>query len=588
MGRVRDAVTEYKTREREREREREADGETGWSSGEEESTTSSVGADAALAFLQLERGFDETGVGPGGAFDPEDLDALADKEAESVRRERGGGRESESERGTASTTTGEAASSATPVLSDAGTDSAALQSLLETHQVHPSQYTGTGTDPHLSKIARNASWHVRKLTRVKDLLVPSGPQGGPRDATFNLVNCIVGAGMLGLPITFVWSGYILQSAIILGVAVAMYGTGVLLIDAARATGRSSMEEVAKVSLGRYGGKLVDFLIAIGNFFALIAYCQLLADFAVELITIISGATVNRAYTLVGVTLLFPYPLSLMPNLNSLRFTSFLSVLGMVAFGIFLIVEVLRVALSADKSLGPGIIPFTFADGGFLKGLPIVVFATGCHPSLLPIYTEQREEFKATFTTKSMRPAFCFAAILYLIAGLCGYLLFGENTADSILVNFEGRGGYLIPIFGIFTLIISTTYPLVAFVARVAIENIVWGDKAEIKEKRGWFIQTWLYVLAVGVALATDDISIILSLGGALSTSLLALALPGIVFLTEVHGYTLPWIGTRSSRPRVPLATALSDPKSYLALAAVVGGIMLAITGTASSLATIST
>jgi len=522
------------------------------------------------AFRQLERGFDDTGVGPGGAFDPEDLDALADREELATMPER----------------QNDARTELPEPVSEAGGESAALQTLLTTHQVHPSQYAGTGAEPHLSKIARSASWHVRKLTRVKDLLVPSGPQGGPRDATFNLVNCIVGAGMLGLPVTFVWSGFILQSIIIVGVAAAMYGTATLLLDAARASNRSSFEEIAKLSLGRYGGRLVDVLVAIGNFFALIAYCQLLADFAVELITIFTGSSVNRSYTLVGITLIFPYPLSLMPNLNSLRFTSFLSVLGMLVFGIFLIVEVLRVVVSSSASLGPGLIPFTFSDGGFLKGLPIVVFATGCHPSLLPIYTEQREEHKPTFAQKSMRPAFLFAAVLYLVAGLCGYLLYGANTAPSILVNFEGRGGYLVPIFAIFTLIIATTYPLVAFVARVAIENIVWGDKEEIKEKRGWFIQTWLYVLAVGVALSTDDISVILSLGGALSTSLLALTLPGIVFLTEVHGYTVPWIGTKSSRPKVPLSTALTNPKSYLALAAVVAGILLAVTGTASSLATV--
>jgi amino acid permease len=542
-------------------------------SGSSQSSHLALARDAALAFRELERGFDGTGVGPGGAFDPEDLDALADKEAQTrLRAERERDEDVE----------------APQPLSEAGADSAALQSLLETHQMHPSQYEATGTEPHLSKIARSTSWHVRKLTQVKDLLVPSGPQGGPHDAIFNLVNCIVGAGMLGLPITFVWSGYVLQSAIIVGVVAAMYGTAVLLLDAARATGRSSMEDIAKVSLGRYGGAGVDFLIAMGNFFALIAYCQLLADFSVELLTIITGSdSINRATTLIGITLIFPYPLSLMPNLNSLRFTSFLSVLGMVAFGIFLLVEILRVVFSSSLSLGPGIVPITFNGGGFLKGLPIVVFACGCHPSLLPIYTEQREEFKPTFAQKSMRPAFTFAAVMYLVAGVCGYLLFGEETADSILVNFEGRGGALIPIFAIFTIIIGTTYPLLAFVARVAIENLAWGDKEEIKAKRGWFIETWLYVLAVGVALATDDISMILSLGGALSTSLLALTLPGIVFLTEVHGYTLPWIGTKSARPRVPLCVALSDPKSYLAFGAIIAGILLAIGGATSSIVSVA-
>jgi amino acid permease len=361
----------------------------------------------------------------------------------------------------------------------------------------------------------------------------------------------------------------------------MYGTAVLLVDTARATGRSSLEDLARASLGRYGGPAVDFLVALGNFFTLIVYCQLLADFTVELLSLLMDSPdISRPPALIVVTLLLPYPLSLLSNLNSLRFTSFISVLALTSFTLFLLVQVVRVAASPSLSLGPGITPVTLTKATFLQAIPILIFSTSCHTSLLPIFAEQRDSFSVSTVRTAVRTAYTFIALIFLSVSLSGYLLFGVELSDSLLENFEGQGGLLIPIFLIFSLIVATAFPLVSFVARVALEGLVWGEREREREVRGWFIASLLYVGAVSVALVIEDTSLTLSLGGTLSTSLLSLSLPGLVYLTLVDGHTLPWM-TPSPSPPLSLSLSLRRPKSLLAAGSVVAGVLVAVTGTLS-------
>lgn len=61
----------------------------------------------------------------------------------------------------------------------------------------------TGLAPHLSRIV-NGPFHLNKYAKMKDMIVPSGPNASVNDSFFNLTNTIIGAGILTIPLTYKW------------------------------------------------------------------------------------------------------------------------------------------------------------------------------------------------------------------------------------------------------------------------------------------------------------------------------------------------------------------------------------------------
>jgi amino acid permease len=101
------------------------------------------------------------------------------------------------------------------------------------------------------------------------------------------------------------------------------------------------EDVALKALGSSGALIVDVITIVGNFLYLVAYLIVLGDFGVQLMSyFMHDAESQRMYIIIVLGALGCYPLSLLPSINSLRFTS---VLALVATIFFMGVVVAKVA-----------------------------------------------------------------------------------------------------------------------------------------------------------------------------------------------------------------------------------------------------
>lgn len=83
---------------------------------------------------------------------------------------------------------------------------AALAVALRDVGAAPLSPTGAGVHAPLSSIVRAPFFHLSKWLGAKDVVVPSGPQASFAASVFNLVNSIVGGGILALPATMSWAG----------------------------------------------------------------------------------------------------------------------------------------------------------------------------------------------------------------------------------------------------------------------------------------------------------------------------------------------------------------------------------------------
>ena len=93
----------------------------------------------------------------------------------------------------------------------------------------------------------------------------------------NLVNCLLGAGVLGYPFCFRSCGSVLASCIMLVSLAACRFSYQLLLYCSQLSTRRSYEEMAEQALGPNGRKIIEICTAALNMGALVAYLNILAD-----------------------------------------------------------------------------------------------------------------------------------------------------------------------------------------------------------------------------------------------------------------------------------------------------------------------
>jgi len=382
-----------------------------------------------------------------------------------------------------------------------------------------------GVRPSFSSIVSAPFFHLNKWLGAKDVVVPSGPQASFAASVFNLVNSIIGAGVLALPATLSWAGLAVVCVALPLVALLMFVACAMLLSAAEHVDGVSYEFLAKSAFGHYGSRFVDVIIAVSSFLTLAAFLVLLGDFGSEVYRLAFGSLPNRVYVIITIGLVVCFPLSLLPSLNALRFAS---VIGVLSVLLFVAVLVYLYADGFATAPEPTLVRFD----GFFRAFPVMLFAFSCETTLFPIVAEMRANVRPQ-ARRVVAVSFGIAFTVYFLAAVIGYLLFGNDVFDNVILSIaQVPGSPIVPVLIAFAFNISTSYPLLAFAARLAITNVFWHDHRIVTE-RGWFIATWLFVLAAFLAASGVSLGFVLSLTGSIASSLLTLILPGLIFVRLV-------------------------------------------------------
>lgn len=96
-------------------------------------------------------------------------------------------------------------------------------------------------------------------------------------STLNMVNCILGAGVLGYPYCFKSCGILLTTLIVVASIVAVRFSYSLLLYCMQISNKRTYEELAEQAVGRVGRQLVELCTAAINLGCIVAYLNILAD-----------------------------------------------------------------------------------------------------------------------------------------------------------------------------------------------------------------------------------------------------------------------------------------------------------------------
>jgi len=293
-------------------------------------------------------------------------------------------------------------------------------------------------------------------------------------SVINLVNTIVGAGVLAMPLAMSHMG------ITLGVVVIMWsgitaGFGLYLqTRCARYLERGSASFFALSQITYPNAAvLFDAAIAIKCFGVGVSYLIIIGDLMPGVIKGFGNYfdhvpfLVDRHFWVTGFMLIV-IPLSFLRRLDSLKYTS---VIALMSIG-YLVILVLAHFIKGDTISDRGEINVIRWAGPVpaLSSLPVIVFAYTCHQNMFSILNEinNNSQFRTTGVVLASIGSSCS---IYILVAITGYLSFGNHVAGNIVAMYTPSTASTIGKAAIVVLVMFS-YPLQVHPCRASVNAVL--------------------------------------------------------------------------------------------------------------------
>ncbi|XP_076841700.1 putative sodium-coupled neutral amino acid transporter 6 isoform X2 [Brachyhypopomus gauderio] len=313
-------------------------------------------------------------------------------------------------------------------------------------------------------------------------------------SVFNLMNAIMGSGILGLAYAMANTGIVGFSILLVLVSsLAAYSIH-LLLTLCDQTGLTSYEGLGERAFNKTGKVVVACTILIQNIGAMASYMFILkselpATILSFLRTEASGVWYEDGAILsVLVTLCVVLPLALLPKIGFLGYTSSLSFLLMLFFAAVVVVKkwtipcplpinatVSRVSNSSASDCSVHLFVFSSKSA---YAVPTMAFSFLCHTAVLPIYSELQRPSKRRMQNVA-NVGISLSLLVYLVSALFGYLTFYAQVDSELLHGYDAYLPHDVLVMSVrlaILLAVLLTVPLIHFPARKAVLMLFRGER----------------------------------------------------------------------------------------------------------------
>eukprot|EP01065_Artemidia_motanka_P004175 TRINITY_DN12001_c0_g2_i1.p2 TRINITY_DN12001_c0_g2~~TRINITY_DN12001_c0_g2_i1.p2 ORF type:complete len:494 (+),score=144.31 TRINITY_DN12001_c0_g2_i1:107-1588(+) len=382
----------------------------------------------------------------------------------------------------------------------------------------------------------------------------------------NLTNSIVGAGILGLPHGLRDCGYALGVGIMVVCCVLSSFSLHLLAQCAHffhlKRQPSSFYAVALEAIPKWA-LITDFAVVVNCFGNGATYLIVIADQMPKVMDFLgAGSTAQNRRLWVLVAFAIVSPLSALPKLDSLRFTSTAS----MVFIAFVTVMVVLYAIAPDgmdpcekvpvgtNCTGETVLVNEHSDA--LKAITVFIFCFVCHQNIFSICNEIRDPTPRRYDA-AVFSAQGLALCVYITVAVAAYYTYGDIIDADMLKTYPVVTVVSIARFCI-SLLVAFAYPLQAHPARRSALSMweqiaAWSEERTEREKlnsaedeeavltdhhelsastrvvRYWTTTSLFLGLTVAVAMVVSDLGVALAVTGGTASTLVCYIVPGICY-----------------------------------------------------------
>ncbi|WFD31389.1 hypothetical protein MSPP1_002424 [Malassezia sp. CBS 17886] len=381
----------------------------------------------------------------------------------------------------------------------------------------------------------------------------------------SLTNTIIGAGMLALPHAFASMGWLLGGAMVaLCAALTQLGLHLVkLCEGKIGSPVASFYEMTQHAMPAAVGYF-NAAIALKCYGVMISYLMIsghLMPHVVESIVRVLGFSTGDAGMLPAWLfsralwiVVFAAVLSSVCFSQSLYALRAVGYVNMVAVAYLLAILLAFACSPAARSYLPprDTVVAVRLSMDALRAFPIFVFAYTCAQNIIPLYNELRD---STVKRASLVSAVSIgaSAAVYLIVGLVGYATFGSSVDSNIIAMYPDVS--LFVSIGKLSVIVLTltSYPMQLFPCRAALLDVVHADAApdgldadagersalvdhardaRVRHHATGLWRTTTIALIVSstvIAMAVEDLSLVLGIVGAIGSTTVSFILPSLLY-----------------------------------------------------------
>ncbi|XP_048969187.1 probable sodium-coupled neutral amino acid transporter 6 isoform X4 [Canis lupus dingo] len=266
----------------------------------------------------------------------------------------------------------------------------------------------------------------------------------------------------------------------------------------------------------------------------------------------------RSWYLDGQTLLIiicvgiVFPLALLPKIGFLGYTSSLSFFFMVFFALVIVIKKWSIPCplpliyaeqyfqisNATDDCKPKLFHFSKES---VYAIPTMAFSFLCHTSILPIYCELQSPSKKRMQNAT-HTAIALSFLIYFISALFGYLTFYDKVASELLQGYSiylPRDVVILTVKLCILFAVLLTVPLIHFPARKALMMMFFSN-FPFSWIRHSLITLALNIIIVLLALYVPDIRNIFGVVGSSTSACLIFVFPGLFYLKLSREDFLSW------------------------------------------------
>ncbi|XP_076778129.1 solute carrier family 38 member 6 isoform X2 [Arvicanthis niloticus] len=367
-------------------------------------------------------------------------------------------------------------------------------------------------------------------------------------SVFNMMNAIMGSGILGLAYVMANTGILGFSVLLLLVALLASYSVHLLLAMCIHTAVTSYEDLGLFAFGLPGKVVVAGTIIIQNIGAMSSYLLIIKTELPDAISELLPSDHSGSWYLDGQMLLIiicvgiVFPLSLLPKIGFLGYTSSLSFFFMVFFALVVIIKKWAVPCpvtlncinavfqisNATDDCRPKLFRFSKES---VYAIPTMAFSFLCHTSVLPVYCELQSPSKKRMQNVT-NTAIALSFLIYFVSALFGYLTFYDKVESELLQGYSKYLPHDVIVMAVKLCILFAvllTVPLIHFPARKALMMILFSNYP-FSWIRHSLTTVTLNVIIVLLAIYVPDIRNVFGVVGASTSTCLIFVFPGLFYL----------------------------------------------------------
>jgi amino acid permease len=275
-------------------------------------------------------------------------------------------------------------------------------------------------------------------------------QATPSSIYVNLTSTLVGSGILGLSYGFSKAGYLLGMVLLVVCGFLSYmGLHLLYLCASKTELPSSFSAVAKISSLSYLSMLIDSAVFMKCLGVATSYPIIIGDLMPQAMRQIYGSSsadnnhvIFDRHFWIFISLLICAPLCFLRSLDSLKWTSTLSVIFIATISCLLFAYAVRLfgmnPCDVDRNAAECRYDqqAVIVDEGVLRSFPIFVFVFTCQHNTFAVVNELNSPTPGR-VDRVFKGAIITTSIFYAVVAMSGYFTYGSNTASNVLISYPG-------------------------------------------------------------------------------------------------------------------------------------------------------